>query len=38
MPVRVATKSVRIRRAITEALDQPGFTGIMAYSLTEALW
>ena len=38
MPVRVASKSVRIRRAITEALDQPGFTGIMAYSLTEALW
>ena len=38
MPVRVASKSVRIRRAITEALDQPGFAGIMAYSLTEALW
>ena len=38
VPVRVASKSVRIRRAITEALDQPGFAGIMAYSLTEALW
>ena len=38
VPLRVASKSLRIRRAVTEALTVPGFRGVMAYSLAEALW
>lgn len=38
VPVRVASKSLRIRRAVVEALEQPGFRGVMAYALAEALW
>src|SRR3954447_7214519 len=37
-PIRVASKSVRCRALITEALQRPGFRGVMAYSLPEALW
>jgi D-serine deaminase-like pyridoxal phosphate-dependent protein len=37
-PIRVASKSVRCRPLITEALKRPGFHGVMAYSLPEALW
>src|SRR5690606_40082802 len=37
MPVRVASKSVRVRSLVQRALGH-GFTGIMAYSLREALW
>lgn len=37
VPIRVATKSLRIRRAVEEALTLPGFRGVMAYSLAEAL-
>jgi D-serine deaminase-like pyridoxal phosphate-dependent protein len=37
-PIRVASKSVRCRALITEALQRPGFHGVMAYSLPEALW
>jgi D-serine deaminase-like pyridoxal phosphate-dependent protein len=37
-PVRVATKSVRVRAIVEEALARPGFRGVMAYSLREALW
>ncbi|MDO8149316.1 alanine racemase [Isoptericola sp. b515] len=36
-PVRVATKSVRVRSLVGRAL-RAGFTGVMAYSLDEALW
>ncbi len=37
-PVRVASKSVRCREVLRLALDTPGFAGVMAYSLREALW
>ncbi|GDY31123.1 amino acid deaminase/aldolase [Gandjariella thermophila] len=37
-PIRVATKSVRCRHLLERVLGMPGFTGLMCYSLTEALW
>lgn len=37
-PIRVASKSLRVRRALTETLSQPGYLGILAYTLPEALW
>lgn len=38
LPIRVATKSLRCRALIARALEHPGFRGVMAYSLPEALW
>lgn len=37
-PIRVASKSLRIRRAIETALAEPGCQGVMAFTLAEALW
>lgn len=37
-PIRVASKSVRCRALVKAALDRPGFHGVMAYSLAEAIW
>jgi D-serine deaminase-like pyridoxal phosphate-dependent protein len=37
-PVRVASKSVRCRAILRTVLDQPGFHGVLAYTLAEALW
>lgn len=48
-PIRVASKSLRVRQLIARALGhdagsapdgttRPGFTGVMAFSLAEALW
>jgi D-serine deaminase-like pyridoxal phosphate-dependent protein len=37
-PVRVASKSVRCREVLRLALSTPGFAGVMAYSVREALW
>jgi D-serine deaminase-like pyridoxal phosphate-dependent protein len=37
-PVRVAGKSVRCREALRHVLARPGFAGVLAYSLREALW
>ena len=37
-PVRVASKSVRCRRVLDLVLATPGFAGVMAYSLPEAIW
>jgi D-serine deaminase-like pyridoxal phosphate-dependent protein len=37
-PIRVATKSLRIPALIRMALERPGFEGLLAYSLREALW
>ncbi len=37
-PIRVASKSVRCRHLLREALATPGFAGIMAYTPQEALW
>jgi D-serine deaminase-like pyridoxal phosphate-dependent protein len=36
-PIRVATKSLRVRTLIERALERPGFRGLMCYSLEEAL-
>jgi D-serine deaminase-like pyridoxal phosphate-dependent protein len=37
-PIRVASKSLRCRDLLAEALRQPGFAGVMAFSLPEAIW
>lgn len=37
-PIRVASKSIRVRRIITDVLERPGFAGILAFTLPEALW
>jgi D-serine deaminase-like pyridoxal phosphate-dependent protein len=37
-PVRLASKSVRVRSLLTAALRRPGFGGVFAYSLAEAVW
>ncbi len=37
-PIRVASKSVRCRHLISDALTVSGFAGIMAYTLAEAIW
>jgi D-serine deaminase-like pyridoxal phosphate-dependent protein len=38
LPIRVASKSIRCRELIGRVLARPGFAGVMAYSLAEALW
>ncbi|TDQ46620.1 amino acid deaminase/aldolase [Actinorugispora endophytica] len=37
-PIRIASKSIRCRHLLREALSLPGFAGVMAYTLGEALW
>src|SRR4051794_19213972 len=37
-PVRVASKSVRNRDVLRRVLARPGFGGVLAYTLPEALW
>ncbi len=37
-PIRVASKSVRCRALIGRALDEPGYAGVMAFTLAEAIW
>jgi D-serine deaminase-like pyridoxal phosphate-dependent protein len=37
-PIRVASKSVRCRDVLRRVLARPGFAGVLAYSLPEALW
>ncbi len=37
-PIRVASKSVRSRGVLRRVLARPGFAGVLAYSLPEALW
>jgi D-serine deaminase-like pyridoxal phosphate-dependent protein len=37
-PIRLASKSVRCRELIRQALAMPGFRGILAFTLPEALW
>jgi D-serine deaminase-like pyridoxal phosphate-dependent protein len=37
-PIRIATKSLRCRYLIERALAQPGYQGVMCYSLPEARW
>jgi D-serine deaminase-like pyridoxal phosphate-dependent protein len=37
-PIRVASKSVRCRDLLSEVLALPGYQGILAFTLPEALW
>lgn len=37
-PIRLASKSVRVPALIERALADPGFRGVLAYTLREALW
>ena len=37
-PVRLATKSVRVRALVDAVLARPGWVGVMAFSLAEACW
>lgn len=36
--IRVASKSVRVRGVIDAVLKLPGYSGVLAYTLPEALW
>lgn len=38
LPIRVASKSIRVRRVLDAVLALPGYHGVLAYSLAEALW
>jgi len=38
LPIRVASKSVRCRDLVRRALDHPGYAGVLAFSLAEAIW
>lgn len=38
LPIRVATKSVRVRSVLEAVLKLPGYRGILAFTLAEALW
>jgi D-serine deaminase-like pyridoxal phosphate-dependent protein len=37
-PIRVASKSVRVRSVLEAVLRVPGYAGVLAYTLPEALW
>lgn len=38
IPIRVASKSVRVRAVLDAVLRIPGYQGILSFSLAEALW
>ena len=38
VPIRVASKSVRVREVVDATLAVPGYRGILAFTLPEALW
>lgn len=38
IPIRVASKSVRSRAVLHAVLELPGFSGVLAYTVAEALW
>ena len=37
-PIRVATKSIRVREVTEALLRMPGYRGVLAYTLAEAIW
>ncbi|WP_265445664.1 alanine racemase [Flexivirga meconopsidis] len=37
-PIRVASKSIRVRGLIERMLREPGYAGVLAYSAAEAAW
>jgi len=38
VPIRVASKSIRVREVLDATLKLPGYRGILAFTLAEALW
>jgi D-serine deaminase-like pyridoxal phosphate-dependent protein len=38
VPIRVASKSVRVRSIVEDTLARDGFAGVMSYSLAESNW
>ena len=38
VPVRVASKSIRVRSIVERTLARDGFAGVMSYSLDESVW
>ena len=38
IPIRVASKSIRVREVLDAVLRIPGYRGILSFSLAEALW
>ena len=38
MPIRVASKSIRVRDALNATLALPGYAGVLAFTLAEGLW
>jgi len=38
LPIRVASKSVRVRAVLDAVLALPGYRGVLAFTLAEALW
>ncbi|MEU5839707.1 alanine racemase [Streptomyces diacarni] len=38
VPIRIASKSLRVRKALERVLDGPGFRGVLCFTLAEALW
>ena len=38
VPIRVASKSVRVRSVVERTLARDGFAGVMSYSLEESVW
>ncbi len=38
LPIRLASKSLRVRGVLEAVLALPGFRGVLAYTLAEALW
>ena len=38
VPIRVASKSIRVRSVLDAVLAMPGYRGILAFTLAEALW
>jgi D-serine deaminase-like pyridoxal phosphate-dependent protein len=38
VPIRIASKSLRVRSVISEILEADGFAGVLAYDLAEAYW
>ncbi|WP_173924654.1 alanine racemase [Agromyces sp. Marseille-P2726] len=37
-PIRIASKSIRVREVVQALLRMPGYRGVLAYTLAEALW
>ncbi|MGK0721274.1 alanine racemase [Leucobacter sp. W1478] len=38
LPIRIASKSIRVRGVLDAVLALPGYRGVLAYTLPEALW